>query len=346
MSFICPVYLGLPRCTLAPVLASVRGLQGQKEPLSEGPQLIGQLIGREGRGVRGTAAWAGMAGAAPGDRGQLEGLRSSPDLNGRRGEVGGQAAGKDGSPRFAVRLLSVFSSLVEAMQALMPGADPEERRDWAGGLPDEVLVKIAETLVAKNEADWAAVLDPDDYLGEKYIQEKLAKRKLEGNCLFVFALVCKGWPEAQLKVGGRLRTRALSDVVLPGRVALVKWALAEGCPREHGDEDGCDMATIAAQYGRPELAQWLCQERGFPMDASLMNRAAGSGNLELVRWLRDEGCPWGSMACHWAVYFGRVEVLRWVRENGCPWTAETRDKAAETLGYTDDLGNLVDTLGN
>ena len=36
LSFICPVYLGLPRCTLAPVLASVRGLQGQKEPLSEG----------------------------------------------------------------------------------------------------------------------------------------------------------------------------------------------------------------------------------------------------------------------------------------------------------------------
>ena len=153
-----------------------------------------------------------MAGAAPGDRGQLADLRSRPDLNGRPVEVGGQAAGKDGSPRFAVRLLSVFSSLVEAMQALMPGADPEERRDWAGGLPDEVLVKVAETLVAKNEADWAAVLDPDDYLGEKYIQEKLAKRKLEGNCLFVFALVCKGWREAQLEVGGRLRTRALSDV--------------------------------------------------------------------------------------------------------------------------------------
>ena len=38
-------------------------------------------------------------------------------------------------------------------------------------------------------------------------------------------------------------------------------------------------------------------------------------------------------------------MLRWARENGCPWIAETRAQAAE-LGYTDDLGNLVDEWGN
>ena len=41
-----------------------------------------------------------------------------------------------------------------------------------------------------------------------------------------------------------------------------------------------------------------------------------------------------------------MEVLRWARENGCPWDAETRDLAAAELGYTDDLGNLVDDDGN
>ena len=43
-----------------------------------------------------------------------------------------------------------------------------------------------------------------------------------------------------------------------------------------------------------------------------------------------------------AVVNGHVEVLRWARENGCPWTAETRDEAGAELGYTDDLGNLVE----
>jgi len=32
----------------------------------------------------------------------------------------------------------------------------------------------------------------------------------------------------------------------------------------------------------------------------------------------------------------------WACENGCPWPAYTRDRAAAELGYTDDLGNLVD----
>ena len=38
---------------------------------------------------------------------------------------------------------------------------------------------------------------------------------------------------------------------------------------------------------------------------------------------------------------GHLETLRWARENGCPWDAETQDRAAAELGYTDDLGNLV-----
>merc|ERR1712146_689038 len=33
-------------------------------------------------------------------------------------------------------------------------------------------------------------------------------------------------------------------------------------------------------------------------------------------------------------------VLRWARENGCEWDRYARDKAAEELGYTDNLGNL------
>ena len=72
-----------------------------------------------------------------------------------------------------------------------------------------------------------------------------------------------------------------------------------------------------------------------------MEEAARGGNLELVRWLRGEGCPWDALTCYAAVDQGHVEVLRWLRENGCPWMAEIRDKAAAELGYTDDLGNLL-----
>ena len=102
------------------------------------------------------------------------------------------------------------------------------------------------------------------------------------------------------------------------------------------------MAHVAARYGHRELVKWLCGEGGFAMDERVMAQAAGGGNLELVKWLRGEGCPWGTYTCSQAVRHGHVEVLRWARENGCPWTAETRDWAARELGYTDELGNLVE----
>ena len=78
------------------------------------------------------------------------------------------------------------------------------------------------------------------------------------------------------------------------------------------------------------------------MDARVMMEAAGSGNMELVQWLRGEGCPWDKWACENAVHQVDVEMLRWLRENGCEWVAKTRDMAAEELGYTDDFGNLVE----
>ena len=157
-----------------------------------------------------------------------------------------------------------------------PGAGP----DWAG-LPEHVLMKVAEKHIAQTEAGWAAGLKKAQiWWTEERIQEEMAERKRDGNCLFVFALVCKGWRKAQLKVGGPLRTRAESDVILPGSVALVKWALAEGCPRE--SEGGYTMAEAAAGYGHMELVRWLIQEQGLAMDRKVMWRAARGGNLEIV----------------------------------------------------------------
>ena len=135
-------------------------------------------------------------------------------------------------------------------------------------------------------------------------------------------------------------------MILPGRVALVKWALAEGCPRDDGDEEDLwTMAMAAAQYGHAELVRWLCGEGGFAMDEGVMRHAARSGNLELVQRLRGEGCPWDWATCAMAVEYEHVKVLRWLRENGCPWMPLTREEAHVELGYTDHFGNLVDVNG-
>ena len=102
------------------------------------------------------------------------------------------------------------------------GVAPEDLRDWAG-LPEHVLVKVAGKLVAQTEAGWAVQLKEwGGYWTEERIQEKMAKRKSDGNCLFVFARVCKEWRKVQLKVGGPLCTRvesapAASQALAPTR---------------------------------------------------------------------------------------------------------------------------------
>ena len=268
-----------------------------------------------------------MAGPEPGDRGELAGLVSRPDLNGRRVEVREQVVGQDGPPRFAVRLLfgvgagsvmkvkaanleldkdhalddPAMATLVAEMQALAPGATPmEERPDWAGGLPIDVLAKIAETVVAQKAG--SAVPDFIELGSNEYgdlLQYMPVKLKRQGSSLFPFAMVCKGWRKAQLKVGVPLRTRVSSDVIPPGRVELVKWALAEGCPREgrlmqlsearipaYGPTVWDNLTMFAAGYGHLKLLQWLVQDMGFPVDLSATLNAQFRGHQEVLQWLQ------------------------------------------------------------
>ena len=64
------------------------------------------------------------------------------------------------------------------------------------------------------------------------------------------------------------------------------------------------------------------------------------GHLAILQVLRANGCPWDYNTCEAAV--NNLEILRWARENGCEWTEETRGIAADELGYTDELGNLLE----
>ena len=57
-----------------------------------------------------------------------------------------------------------------------------------GRSPADLLAKAAVKLVELNEAPWAARLKGLAWSEEK-IPEHMEKRKREGNCLFVFAMV-------------------------------------------------------------------------------------------------------------------------------------------------------------
>ena len=227
-----------------------------------------------------------------------------------------------------------------AAAAAATGVAEEDWRDWGNvfgdGLPVEVLAKVAETFVRQAEAAWRAWLEQDGVTPE-YIEWALEKRKRQGPGLFVFALVCKAWRRAQLRVGGgRLCTRVESDVIPPGRIALAEWALKQGCPNKRKEKKRFpDICSVAAEQGRVELVQKLIKEQGFAGCGSAikelsyyLNCATRSGSLELVRWLRGEGCPWNRSVPADAAHRGHLKILQWARADGCRWNTNTCASAA------------------
>ena len=80
---------------------------------------------------------------------------------------------------------------------------------------------------------------------------------------------------------------------------------------------------------------------GVPGDASVARVGTGArgirrtcqfaagGGLEVLRWARQNGCPWDEFVSGAAAKRGRLEVLRWAHENGCPWDEMTCANAAE-----------------
>jgi hypothetical protein len=46
--------------------------------------------------------------------------------------------------------------------------------------------------------------------------------------------------------------------------------------------------------------------------------ASASNNLAVLKWRRENGCPWDADTAAAASRHGNEDVLAWLRENGCP----------------------------
>ncbi len=129
-------------------------------------------------------------------------------------------------------------------------------------------------------------------------------------------------------------------------VETLKWAVSLKYDVSHG------MIDLVAITGDLSLLQWTLDR--YDPDAKYCNGifkgtqklrdttfacAASSGNLELVKWLWNQGCPWSSYACARAAKAGHWRILRWLRDHGCPWDRRTT-AAAAAGGHLRILQNL------
>ena len=64
----------------------------------------------------------------------------------------------------------------------------------------------------------------------------------------------------------------------------------------------------------------------------------------MLKWMRDNRCPWNEGACQIAAGNGDLEMLEWLRNHGCPCDLRACMDAAKDAG--NDAGNteMVDCL--
>jgi hypothetical protein len=109
-------------------------------------------------------------------------------------------------------------------------------------------------------------------------------------------------------------------------------------------EGGCGRASRRAAVGARvdgcpccsgRALEWALVSCGLASSGRLLLRAARTGQLEQLSWLRARGCAWepcrgyGDDCCSSAAAGGHLAVLQWPRADGCPWDARTCTSAAQ-----------------
>ena len=96
-----------------------------------------------------------------------------------------------------------------------------------------------------------------------------------------------------------------------------------------------------ARMNKLEYLVWLREVKNCDWDEGTIYRAAYRGNLAMVKYCVDNGCPMNEFACRVAARKGHLDVLKYLHENDCPWTSHACYRAHE-YDRIDCLNYLID----
>lgn len=145
-----------------------------------------------------------------------------------------------------------------------------------------------------------------------------------------------------------------SEAALNGHQHVLQWAVENSQPMENA----LQHAENAEQMNDAELMQDAHLYFPFPWDSESTAKAAEGGHMDLLLWLKAQGCPlsvrvcelasksnqlhileWATSldppvpfsekCCSWSAFWGHLRVLQWLREHGCPWDSDTCAWAAK-----------------
>ena len=87
------------------------------------------------------------------------------------------------------------------------------------------------------------------------------------------------------------------------------------------------VCTKIVKHGNLEFLKWA-RENKYVWDVFTCSEAAWNGHLECLKYLHENGCPWDEDICSNAACNGHLECLKYAHENRCPWDENTCSTAA------------------
>ena len=123
--------------------------------------------------------------------------------------------------------------------------------------------------------------------------------------------------DAVAATGHPVKEIGVTDAIRLGYLSTLKHLHQQG---------GLNLYNVlpmkAAKTGQLEVMKWL-HANGCPWDANTCESAAEGGHLKVLQRARANGCPWGARTCSGAAEGGHLDVLQWARANGCLWDTWT-----------------------
>jgi hypothetical protein len=120
-----------------------------------------------------------------------------------------------------------------------------------------------------------------------------------------------------------LISKVLYDIsAKKGHLHILKWlrSLQPPCTWKQ------NICCAAAEGGHLDILIWLKQE-GCNINICTANTAAQNGQINILKWLKQQDCPMDEWTCSWAAQNGHFETLCWLKENGCNWDTVTCSNA-------------------
>jgi hypothetical protein len=214
-------------------------------------------------------------------------------------------------------------SALKADSAMSAAAPPAQRLAVSsGGALDDVAVldlvlRFAgshQALYVKVNKAWAACYESISSDGDTAVSSR--DHVHSASCTsFDAAFGSAARLRLALKFGLQLET--LSVHTAAGKAADVSTLTAA---HELGMPWAPEMLLSMAKHNRlPEL-QWLHTEQGCQLPADISAHAAEGGSIDMLNWLKGQGCVFDEDTMRSAAEHGHV--VRYLRGESCPWDNE------------------------